>query len=51
MNLRVAVIVDRLKLPTKNKRLWHLLIEEIMGKIEFDLTRLIKIGQLAILFG
>ena len=32
MNLRVAVIVDRLELPAKNERLRHFLIEEAWGK-------------------
>lgn len=45
-NLRVAVIVNLLELPAKNKLLWHLLIEEIMREAEFDLTDSIEVGKL-----
>ncbi len=45
-NLRVAVIVNLLELPTKNELLWHLLIEEIVREAEFDLAHLIELGKL-----
>ncbi len=45
-HLRVAVIVNLLELPAKNKLLWHLLIKEIMREAEFDLTDSIEVGKL-----